>query len=187
MAGDELYVDGQQSGTVDGGLVTVSWNNSTSTLTLTGNVSITSYETLLGEISYQDTGIDSSTGSHPVRTITWTVDGGTGNFSTTSQITIDRDPIANNYVVTDAVGTSLTATAATGVLSNDSDPDDDKLTVTGVSDTTNGSGTIGSAFAGLYGHLTSMRTVPIPIHPTRRGDQHRAAAEAICRIPSPIR
>ena len=154
VAGDELYVDGQQSGTVDGGLVTVSWNNSTSTLTLTGNVSITTYETLLGEISYQDTGIDSSTGSHPVRTITWTVDGGTANFSTTSQITIDRDPIANNYVVTDAVGISLTATAATGVLSNDSDPDDDKLTVTGVSDTTNGSGTIGSAFAGLYGQLT---------------------------------
>ena len=109
---------------------------------------------LLGEISYQDTGTDSSTGSHPVRTVTWTVDTGTTNFSTTSQITIDRDPIANNYVVTDAVGTSLTATAATGVLLNDSDPDDDQLTVTGVSDTTNGSGTIGSAFAGLYGQLT---------------------------------
>jgi hypothetical protein len=51
VAGDELYIDGQQSGTVDGGLVTVSWNNSTSTLTLTGNVSITTYQTLLSEVS----------------------------------------------------------------------------------------------------------------------------------------
>ena len=154
VAGDELYVDGQQSGTVDGGLVTVSWNDSTNTLTLAGNVSIATYQTLLGDVSYRDTGTDSSTGSHPIRTVIWTVNTGSTNYSTTSQTTIDRVPIASNYVVTDAAGTSLVATAATGVLSDDTDLDGDQLTVTGVSDTANGSGTIGSALAGLYGHLT---------------------------------
>ena len=150
VAGDELYVDGLQSGSVDGGLVTASWNGSTNTLTLTGNASIAAYEALLGEVSYQDTGTDFSTGSHPIRTVTWTVNTGSANYSTTSQITIDRVPVASNYVVTDAVETSLTATAATGLLSNDPDLDGDQLAVTGVSDTANGSGTIGSAFAGLY-------------------------------------
>jgi len=143
VAGDELYVDGQQSGTVDGGLVTVSWNDSTNTLTLAGNVSIATYQTLLGDVSYRDTGTDSSTGSHPIRTVIWTVNTGSTNYSTTSQTTIDRVPIASNYVVTDAAGTSLVATAATGVLSDDTDLDGDQLTVTGVSDTANGSGTMG--------------------------------------------
>ncbi len=154
VTGDELYVDGQQSGTVDGGLVTVSWNDSTNTLTMTGDASIAAYQTLLGEVSYQDTGTDSSTGSHPTRIVTWAVDTGSTNYSTTSQITIDRAPVANNYVVTDAVGTSLTATAATGVLADDTDPDGDQLTVTGISDTANRSGTVGSALVGLYGQLT---------------------------------
>ncbi len=154
VTGDELYVDGQQSGTIDGGLVTVNWNDSTNTLTLTGNVSIATYQTLLSEVSYQDTGTDSSTGSHPVRTVTWTVNTGSTNYSATSQITVDRVPVADSYVATDAVGTSLTATAAAGVLSNDTDLDGDKLTVTGVSDASNGAGTVGSALAGLYGHLT---------------------------------
>ena len=32
VTGDELYINGQQSGSVDGGLVTVSWNDVTKTL-----------------------------------------------------------------------------------------------------------------------------------------------------------
>ena len=66
----------------------------------------------------------------------------------------DRAPIAVNNTATDAVGTTLTTTAASGVLSNDADLDGDKLAVTGVSDTAQGIGTVGSALAGLYGHLT---------------------------------
>src|SRR6185437_3475328 len=45
-------------------------------------------------------------------------------------------------------------TAASGVLSNTSDPDGDSLTATGVSDTAHGAGTVGSTLAGVYGHLT---------------------------------
>jgi hypothetical protein len=38
VAGDELYINGLQSGAVDGGLVTVSWNNVTKSLSLVGNI-----------------------------------------------------------------------------------------------------------------------------------------------------
>ena len=153
VAGDELFVNGVQNGSVGNG-VTASWNATTGTLTLTGSASTAVYDTLLSEVSYQDTGTDASSGSHPVRTVTWTVSDGTNNFTTTSQITVDRVPVAANDAATDAVGSTITTTAATGVLSNDSDLDGDKLTVTGVSDVAHGAGTVGASLAGIYGHLT---------------------------------
>ncbi|HEY7664230.1 MAG TPA: NF038122 family metalloprotease [Xanthobacteraceae bacterium] len=154
VTGDELYINGQQSGTVDGGLVTVNWNNSTKVLTLTGNASMAAYQTLLGQVSYEDAGTDSSTGSHPQRTITWTVNDGTSNLSTTSQITIDRLPVANNDAASAVVGTSLIALAPAGVLNNDADSDNDTLIVSGVSDSAHGAGMVGqTVLAGVYGHL----------------------------------
>ena len=154
VIGDELTINGQQSGTLDGGLISINWNDSTKVLTLTGNVSIATYETLLSEISYQDTGTDSTSGSHPRRTVSWSVNDGTTNLTTTSQLTIDRTPSPSNDTGTAIVGTTLTAAAAAGVLHNDSDPDNDVLVVTGVSDTAHGAGTVGQPLAGLYGHLT---------------------------------
>jgi len=154
VSGDQLSINGQQSGSVDGGAITVSWNSTTNVLTLTGVASLAVYQTLLGEISYQDTGTDSSTGSHPVRTVTWTVNDGTANLSTTSTATIDRAPIAANETGTDVVGTTQTVNTAAGVLANDTDPDGDTLSVSGVSDTANGAGTVGQPLAGVYGHLT---------------------------------
>ena len=151
--GDELFVNGVQNGSVGNG-VTASWNASTSTLTLTGSASIAVYDTLLSEISYQDTGTDTSSGSHPVRTVTWTVDDGTNTYTATSQIAIDRVPVANNDVAMDAVESTITTAAASGVLSNDTDLDGDQLTVTGVSDVAHGAGSVGSSLAGVYGHLT---------------------------------
>jgi VCBS repeat-containing protein len=153
VAGDQLFVNGVQNGSVGNG-VSASWNGSTGTLTLTGSASIAIYDTLLSEISYQDTGTDTSSGSHPVRAVTWTVSDGTNSFSTTSQITIDRSPVAHSDAATDTVGSTVSVTAATGVLSNDSDLDGDKLTVTGISDAANGVGTLGKSLAGVYGHLT---------------------------------
>src|SRR5205807_1801309 len=73
VPGDELFIYGQQSGTVDNGAVTVSWNDSTKVLTLTGNASTAVYQSLLGAVTYQDTGVDTSIGSHPQRTVTWIV------------------------------------------------------------------------------------------------------------------
>ena len=153
VAGDELFVNGTQSGSLGNG-VTASWNAAAGTLTLTGSASTAVYGTLLSEVSYQDTGSDSSSGSHPVRTVTWTVSDSSNNFTTTSQITIDRLPAAANSAATDAVGSTVSTTAANGVLSNASDLDGDKLTVTGISDAAHGAGNVGASLAGTYGHLT---------------------------------
>ena len=157
VAGDELLVNVNgsliQNGSLGGG-VTASWNATTDILTLSGTASIATYDTLLNEIMFRDTGTDTSTGSHPVRTVTWTINDGTNSYNTTSTIDTDRAPVAANNTTTDAVGTTLTATASSGVLANDSDPDADSLTVTGVSDIAHGAGTVGSSLAGMYGHLT---------------------------------
>ena len=154
ILGDELYVNGQQSGTVSGGAITVSWNDSTKVLTLTGTASIATYDTLLSQVAYKSTGTDSSSGSHPQRTVTWTVNDGSTNLSTTSQIAIDRAPVASNDTGADVVGTALSVAAAGGVLANDTDLDADALTVSSVSDTAYGAGVVGQLLAGVYGHLT---------------------------------
>src|SRR5579872_1556378 len=157
VAGDELSIDGIQNGTIPifgRGGETASWNDATKTLTLSGADSIQDYETLLQIVAFQDTGTDTSSGGHPVRTVTWTINDGTDSFDATSQVTIDRAPVVNNNAATVTTGETITATAKTGVLSNASDLDGDKLTVTGVSDTANGVGTIGSSLAGQYGVLT---------------------------------
>ena len=153
VSGDKLFVNGIENGSLGNG-VTASWNATTNTLTLTGAASVSVYDTLLSEITFQDTGTDTSSGSHPVRTVTWTINDGTNSYTATSQATVDRAPVAVNDTATDAVGTTLTTSASSGVLSNDTDLDSDHLTVTGVSDTTQGAGSVGSALAGVYGHLT---------------------------------
>ena len=135
VTGDELYINGQQSGTLDGGLVTVNWNDSTKVLTLTGNASIAAYQTLLSEVAYQDDGIDSSTGSHPQRTVTWTVNDGTANTSTTSQIAIERAPVAT---VANVVLNADFSTIAASSLATASDPDGDRITEYGFTATGNG-------------------------------------------------
>src|SRR5579872_1387479 len=153
VAGDELFVNGIQNGSLGNG-VTASWNATTGTLTLSGTASTNVYDTLLSEVTFQDTGTDTSSGSHPVRTVTWTINDGTNAFNATSQLTIDRAPAASNNAATDTVGAAIGATAASGVLSNASDLDGEKLTLTAVSDTAHGAGTVGSSLAGVYGHLT---------------------------------
>ena len=153
VAGDKLFVNGIENGSLGNG-VTASWNATTDTLTLSGTASIAVYDTLLSEITFQDTGADASSGSHPVRTVTWTINDGTNSYNATSTIDIDRAPVAANNTATDAVGTTLSTTAASGVLSNTSDLDGDSLTITAVSDTAHGAGTVGTSLAGMYGHLT---------------------------------
>jgi VCBS repeat-containing protein len=103
------------------------------------------------KLTYEDTGADSSTGSHPQRTVTWTVNDGTENIDTTSTVTIDRVPIVNNSTATDVIGATLTVAAADGVLANDTDADGDTLTVSAVDGQ---AGNVGAALAGIYGHLT---------------------------------
>jgi hypothetical protein len=100
------------------------------------------------------TGTDSSSSSHPVRTVTWTVNDGTQNLRTTSQVTVDRPPVVAAATGFDVIGTTLAVAAASGVLSSETDPDGDLLTVTGVSDLANGAGTVGQSLAGIHAHYT---------------------------------
>ncbi|MGA2043831.1 MAG: NF038122 family metalloprotease, partial [Roseiarcus sp.] len=153
VAGDQLYVNGVQTGSVGSG-VTAGWSASTDTLTLTGSATLAVYDALLGAVSYKDTGIDASSGGHPLRTVNWSVTDGTNAFSATSQIAVDRAPVASNDAASDSAGSTLTTTPASGVLSNDTDLDGDSLTVTGVSDASHGNGAVGQSLAGAYGHLT---------------------------------
>jgi len=160
QSGDNLFCNGQQSGTISG--VTITWNSSTHALTLSGDVSFATYQTLLSQISFQDSGTDNSTGSHPTRIINWTANDGVTDAhaslaDSNEQITtvvIDRAPTltADNYSdVEAATVTGTSGTGGTGVLGNDNDKDGDAIVVTAV----NGSGAnVGNSVAGTYGHLT---------------------------------
>jgi serralysin len=132
VAGDELYVNGQQGGSVDGGLVAVSWNDVSKILTLTGNASLTDYQTLLSGISYQDSGTDASTGSHPQRSVTWTINDGAASGGTASQVTIDRPPVVT------VANISVNATTPVASLFAASDPDGDAIATYAFKDSGNG-------------------------------------------------
>src|ERR1043166_4926463 len=160
QTGDNLFCNGVQSGTVSG--VTVSWNSSTHVLTLSGEASFATYQTLLTLISFQDSGTDNSVGSHPTRTINWTISDGVSivhpstadSNEQTTTVVIDRPPtlVSDNYAVLEtATSTGTAGTGGTGVVSNDSDKDGDAFSITAG----NGSGgNVGNSLADTYGHLT---------------------------------
>ncbi|WP_426531811.1 NF038122 family metalloprotease [Bradyrhizobium sp. McL0615] len=127
IVGDLLSVNGTQNGVVATG-VTASWNVSADTLTLSGNASIATYDALLGQISYQDTGTDVSMGSHPVRTVTWSVNDGSSTFYNTSQIAIERAPVAITSNVVLNANVSMVAASSLCVAY---DPDADSLVTYG--------------------------------------------------------
>jgi len=134
IVGDLLYVNGVENGALGNG-VAASWNASTCTLTLTGSATIATYDTLLSQVSYQDTGADSSTGNHPQRTVTWTLNDGTNTFFNTSQIGIERAPVAT---VTNVVLNSGLITVAASSLLTASDPDGDAIATYAFQDTGTG-------------------------------------------------
>jgi len=153
--GDELFVNGQQSGTQDSGKVTVSWNPSTFTLTLTGADTLAEYQTLLQSVTYKDTGTDTTSGSHPTRTVAWSVsDGLLSSSADDTTVTVDRPPVASTQsfkVAEGATATGTSGTSGTGALHGDSDLDGDSLSVSSV----NGSaGNVGASVNGTYGALT---------------------------------
>jgi hypothetical protein len=121
LSGDELFVAAVQSGTVSG--VSVSWSAATGTLTLSGSASIATYQTLLSQVAYQDTGTDTSSGAHPVRTVTWSVNDGTQTLSTTSQVTVDRAPTVTVANMVETAGASTVALSSQAVYGDaDGDP-----------------------------------------------------------------
>jgi VCBS repeat-containing protein len=115
-------------------------------------------------------------GSHPKDVFTYTEsDGHGGTSSSTLTVTIDRPPAT----VADANAALVGGSAVTGnVLTNDSDSDGDSLTVSAISNTSHGTGTLGTALAGQYGLLNVLSsgaytytpnasiTAPTGSHPT---------------------
>jgi VCBS repeat-containing protein len=162
QAGDNLFYSGAQSGTFDSGKMTISWNSSTHTLTLTGNETEATYDTFFQNVTFQDSGTDNSTGSHPTRTVDWIISDGTTIVNQTTAsvnerattVVIDRAPtvVSDSYnVVETQTATGTSGTGGTGVLGNDSDKDADAIAVSQV----NGSAAnVGNSVAGTYGHLT---------------------------------
>ncbi|MBV9692268.1 MAG: VCBS domain-containing protein, partial [Alphaproteobacteria bacterium] len=160
QSGDILLLSGSQSGSASG--VSWSYNSTTHVMTLTGEASFSTYQTLLTQLSYQDTGTDNSVGSHPTRTINFTIGDGVSIVHPTTAdsneqtitVVIDRPPtvVSDSYNVLESANSSGTSgTGGTGVLGNDSDKDADAIVVSQV----NGSaGNVGFQIAGTYGHLT---------------------------------
>jgi len=146
QSGDVLGINGSTSGTLDSGKITYSAANGT--LSLSGTDSISAYAAALGEVTYQDTGTDSSSGSHPTRSVSWEIGDGVLNATPkTSAITIDRAPgIVSGGVHTSMVAGGVVTGAA---LTGDTDLDGDSLTITSIA-----GGAVGSSVAGTYGNLT---------------------------------
>ncbi|WP_413989005.1 DUF4347 domain-containing protein [Labrys okinawensis] len=148
-----------QTVNVGGGSFSVSFDASSHTLTVanaTGTENTyAEYEALLAQVSFKDTGTDTSTGAHPTRTVTWQVnDGAAGNpvgpnNVTTTTVTIDRAPELTADTKAALAGGSA---AAGNVIGNDLDRDGDTLSVSGFTDGT--AGTVGTLFHGTYGDLT---------------------------------
>jgi len=126
----------QQSGLVAGTNITVTWNQATSTLTLTGYDTLDNYETVLGMVRYQASGDDpDNDGANPTRTITWTVSdgalgipGGERNSATTTlDITAVDDAPVNTvggpYAVNEDASVAITGLSV-------SDVDSGSVTVT---------------------------------------------------------
>ncbi len=148
--------------TTGGTSITASYNSTTDILTLSGDDSYAHYQQVLNSVTFQDSGTDNTTGSHPTRDLTWTISDGVTIANPTATdpnvafttLTIDRAPTlgADSYsVLESASSTGTSGTAGTGVFGNDSDKDGDSLTVSAV----NGSGAnVGSGtFQGTYGHF----------------------------------
>jgi hypothetical protein len=140
VAGDQLYFDGLQSGTLSGGVnpggpIGINWDSSTDTLFLGGLEADTTWDQLLQLVTYQDLSTDLAGGSHPVRTVTWTLNDNSGPnsaFSTTSQITIQSDDYRNTYNDTSLpLGSVSVGGSATGSIDYAGDKDIFAVTLTG--------------------------------------------------------
>jgi len=143
--GDTLTVSGFTDGA--SGTVGTVFHGTYGDLTLNADGSYTySAGATVGE---QTALANATTGSHATEVVTYTESDGFGGVaSDTLTITLDRLPVAVADTNTDVAG----ATATGNVLTNDSDPDGDTLTVTGFTD--GSSGTVGTVFHGTYGDLT---------------------------------
>ncbi|HEY2577799.1 MAG TPA: cadherin-like domain-containing protein [Streptosporangiaceae bacterium] len=121
--------------------ITGSYDSSTGVLTLTGTASLADYQAALQSVTYSDpNGKTPTTGS---RTISFQVNDGSAanNLSNVESRTVAVSPHSPPIAVDDTASTDKNTATDINVLANDSDPDGDPLSVTGV-DTTGTKGSV---------------------------------------------
>ncbi len=141
---------GQKSGSGDAKTLGQSFTTTYGTVTINADGSYSYAANRSGAMSLSD-------GATAVDYFTYTVRDQSGNTSN-GQLAItvtgidsgsNNSPIANNDTGAVNENGTLTVNAASGVESNDSDPDGDDISVVGIS-----GGSVGSAVTGTYGQLT---------------------------------
>ncbi|QLE42087.1 hypothetical protein FD723_17785 [Nostoc sp. C052] len=110
--------------------ITGSYNSSTGVLTLTGNSSVANYQAVLRSVTYTNSSDNPTT---TPRTISFVVNDGTANSTTVTRninITAVNDtPVAVNDSITTNKNTPIII-SATSLLSNDTDAENDVLSIT---------------------------------------------------------
>jgi len=161
-ADDHLFVlDGSMqltSGIFTGTNITVSYDDGTDKLTLSGYDTIAHYNTVMSAINYFATGDNPTNyGSNGTRTLTWTVSDGSlnipagqGQNTTTSTITIDavNDSPVNHLPVSSPGGNEDTTFAITGISISDADADPASQTMTVTLSVADGTLTVNTGVAG---------------------------------------
>src|SRR5262249_48839849 len=143
FAGDGDVLSANTAGTA----ITASYNSTTETLVLSGSDTLAHYHQVLDSITFNSTS-DNPTdfGSDPTRTVTWTLNDGSGsnNLSTTQTSTVSVTAINDAPTLTSVAATVTFAIGSTLTLSPSvtvTDPDNQTLVSATVSVT-------GGAFAG---------------------------------------
>ena len=142
-------------------LITASWDPTTGALTLTGTTSAENYERALESVAYENTNLINP--STTERTIAWSVNDGIANSNAAFTIIdvggTNDAPIATDDAAALSANTSTSTSAANGLLSNDTDPEADPLTIAAIRtgreyDSDGITGSIASPLTGSYGSLT---------------------------------
>ncbi|MGB8437385.1 MAG: DUF4347 domain-containing protein, partial [Burkholderiales bacterium] len=133
VAGDTLTWTNQAG-------ITANYNSGTGVLTLTGNVALATYQTLLRTVAFSSTSDDPTlNGTRTARTITWSLTdansdsagAGTGTATTTVNVIAVNDPPAAPGL--DLLAISDTGASSTDDLTNDATPDI-RVTLNGTGD-----------------------------------------------------
>jgi hypothetical protein len=98
--GDVLAANGVTNGTIiqGGNTVTVSYNSTTETLTLTGTDTLAHYTSVLDSVTFSSGPNQSNGGADPTRTISWTVnDGAASNNTASASTTVNVFTAKNDF------------------------------------------------------------------------------------------
>jgi hypothetical protein len=114
------------------GNITVAYNSSTETLTLTGSDTLADYQTVLDSITFHGGENPTNYGSDPTRTVTWTLNDGSASFATgtfTSSINVTRvNDAPTMFVASSATFTEEGSAVTLAPAASVSDVDDFTLT-----------------------------------------------------------